>query len=210
MILTIIEKTKKKIWVQIFIIYTRFLLGGVFVFASIIKIKGLRFTSESGEGMPINSVLHFFETLYQSGLNWQFLGWSQLIAGFLLMTQRYAKLGTLVFFPIILNIFFITLSIDFHATLIVTTLMMLANVVLVGWHWNAYRILINQQFVAEEYHPLIQSKTWEITGLVLFIFTSTYRIIYNEYDGFLWFSVSVLIGLVGFLVGLKNHRSIGV
>jgi hypothetical protein len=182
------------------------LLGGVFVFASIIKIKSLRFTSVSGEGMPIDSVLHFFETLYQTGLYWKFLGWSQLIAGFLLMTQRYAKLGSLVFLPIILNIFFITLSLDFNYTIVITGLMLLANLMLASWHWNEYRILINQPVVAEEHGVLMQDKIWEIIGLILFLFTSTYRIIYNQYYGVFWFCISILIGFVGFLVAVRTNK----
>ena len=62
------------------------------------------------DGSPIHSVGHMFETLYQSGLYWKFIGISQLIAAFLLMTQRFSKLGALSFFPIILNIFFIYLE----------------------------------------------------------------------------------------------------
>ena len=206
-ILTILERLKRTAWVQIFIIYTRFLLGGVFVFASIIKIKGLRFTSVSGERMPINSVLHFFETLYQTGLYWKFLGWSQLIAGFLLMTQRYAKLGALMFLPIIVNIFFITLSIDFNYTIIITGMMLLANLMLVSWHWNEFRFLFNQQFVAEEDSAFMKSKIWEVIGMVLFLFTSTYRIIYDQYNVVLWFSISVLIGFVGILAGLRVKKA---
>lgn len=63
-------KIKEKIWAQIFIIYTRYLIGGAFVFASLIKIKGNRFTSDSGAANPIDSAWHFFETLYESGLYW--------------------------------------------------------------------------------------------------------------------------------------------
>ena len=40
---------KNKVWLQIFIIYTRYLIGSAFVFASIVKIKGNRFTTDSGE-----------------------------------------------------------------------------------------------------------------------------------------------------------------
>lgn len=87
---------KQKIWLQIAIIYTRYLIGGAFVFASLIKIKGERFTNVKGAGSPFHSPEHFFETLYQSGVYWQFLGLMQLLAGLLLMTQRYALLGALL------------------------------------------------------------------------------------------------------------------
>jgi uncharacterized membrane protein YphA (DoxX/SURF4 family) len=95
---------KNKIWTQLFIIYSRYLIGGAFVYSSIVKIKGLRFTSADGSSYPINSPFHFFETMYESGVYWKFLGWGQLIAGLLLMTQRYSKLGVLLFVAIISNI----------------------------------------------------------------------------------------------------------
>jgi hypothetical protein len=111
------------------VIYSRYLLGGSFVFASLIKLKGQRFTTDSGAAEPINSSLHYFETMYQSGLYWKFIGLGQLLAGFLLMTQRYSKLGALINFPIIANIFVITLSYYFAFTPIIVGLMLLATVV---------------------------------------------------------------------------------
>ena len=102
------NKLKQNFWANIFIIYTRYLIGGAFVFSSIVKLEGHRFTAKSGANEPINSSFHFFETMYQSGIYWQFIGLGQLVAGALLMTQRFAKLGALVYFPIIVNIFMIT------------------------------------------------------------------------------------------------------
>ena len=93
----IIDRLRQQYWPTIFIIYLRYLIGGAFVFSSIIKIQGHRFTTDSGADYPINSAWHLFETLYQSGLYWSFLGWSQLIAGALLMTQRFAALGAVMF-----------------------------------------------------------------------------------------------------------------
>ncbi|MBO6534282.1 MAG: DoxX family protein [Muricauda sp.] len=134
---------KEKIVPQILIIYIRYLLGGAFVFASLIKIKGLRFTSESGALEPIGSAWHFFETMYQSGLYWKFIGMAQLIAGFLLMTQRFSKLGALINLPIILNVFIITLSYYFAYTPVITGSMLVANLLLIIWEWNEIKILCN-------------------------------------------------------------------
>jgi hypothetical protein len=84
--------------------------------------------------------------------------------------------------------------------------MLLANLMLASWHWNEYRILINQPVVAEEHGVLMQDKIWEIIGLILFLFTSTYRIIYNQYYGVFWFCISILIGFVGFLVAVRTNK----
>ncbi len=200
------EKLKNQVWAQIFIIYTRYLIGGTFVFASLIKIKGLRFTSESGAENPINSAWHFFETLYQSGLYWKFIGLGQLIAGFLLMTQRYSKLGALINLPIILNIFIITLSFDFGYTPVVTGFMLLANILLLLWDWNVLKVLFNRMPTFDGTVRLEQHRIWEIIGLMLFAVTFFYRMLINKYQLFHWFLVCTAVGLLGLFVGFRLFK----
>lgn len=206
-----LQKLKELKWLQIFIIYTRYLIGGTFVFASLIKIKGLRFTRDSGADMPIHSALHFFETMYQSGLYWQFLGFGQLIAGFFLMTQRYSKLGAAAFYPIILNIFVITLSYDFGGTPIITGMLLLANTMLILWDWNNFRIFFNQPLIKDNPNRLEYNIIWQITGLTLFVFTASYRIHTDIYNLFFWFGTCFLIGLSAFIIWIwKSRKSISI
>ena len=199
-------KFKEKVWAQIFIIYTRYLIGGAFVFASIIKIKGNRFTSESGAENPIDSAWHFFETMYQSGLYWKFIGLGQLLAGFLLMTQRFAKLGALVNFPIILNIFVITLSYYFAFTPVVTGLMLLANLMLILWDWNELKVIVNLSPSIDHNKRLEKDVLWSVLGLVLFAFTFLYRMLVDRYNLVLWFAICVLLGLSGLVMGWIRDR----
>jgi hypothetical protein len=192
-------------WIYLTVIYTRFFLGVSFVFAAIIKIKGKRFTSLSGEDDPIHSPAHFFETIYQTGLYWNFLGWTQLIAGFLLLTQRYAKLGAVLYFPIILNIFIITVSLNFNYTFVITTLMLLGNILLLCWHWNELRILVNLPVAATSDAKKENSRVWEMTGLFLFLFTTGYRILYDQYSFLFWLMGSLLIMLIGLIVATRKN-----
>jgi hypothetical protein len=111
---------------QLAVIDTRYLVGGAFVFASLVKIKGHRFTQMEGTVAGHNPG-YFFEMMYQSGLYWQFIGWVQLGAGLLLLTQRYALPGELVYLSIIADIFVITVSCDFGGTPVITGLMLLAG-----------------------------------------------------------------------------------
>ncbi|WP_338768993.1 hypothetical protein WAF17_08950 [Bernardetia sp. ABR2-2B] len=203
-------KIKELKWLQIFIIYTRYFIGGAFVFASLVKIKGHRFVRNSGADMPIDSAWHFFETMYQSGLYWQFLGFGQLLAGFFLMTQRYSKLGAALFYPIILNVFIITLSYEFGGTPFITGLMLLANTMLILWEWNSLRIFFNQPVIQDNSERLEYDTIWQITGLILFVFTASYRIYTDRYNLFFWFGTCFLIGLITFLVWLtkSNKRTI--
>jgi len=105
----LIDKLKTFTFFKLTTIYLRYLIGFAFVFASVVKIKGERFTT-----LPTDTpVGYFFEAMYQTGFYWKFLGWSQLIAGAILMTQRYATVGAMMFFPIILNVTLITHSVNF-------------------------------------------------------------------------------------------------
>jgi uncharacterized membrane protein YphA (DoxX/SURF4 family) len=137
----LISKLKQNIILQIFTISIRYLLGTSFVWASILKIQGRRFTPQSAEHEPINSLNHFFESMYQSGLYWHFIGWGQLMAGFLLMSQIFSTLGAVVFFPLMLNIFIITISFGWVGILPVTLLMLLINVYLLLWDWNKLKFV---------------------------------------------------------------------
>ena len=195
---------KQRLLPQLVIIYTRYLLGGAFVFASLIKIKGHRFTHLSRAAEAINSPLHFFETLYQSGLYWQFLGWAQLLAGLLLLTQRYATLGAVLFLPIIANIFVITISYDFAGTPIITGLMLLATLLLLGWDWNRLRILLNLPVREEATSALFTSRLWEVAGALLFSYTAAYRALTDTYNFLLWAGVCVAVGAAAALVAWRR------
>ncbi|TXD71362.1 hypothetical protein [Aequorivita antarctica] len=200
------QKIKTNICAQIFIIYTRYLIGGCFIFASLIKIKGNRFTSESGALNPIDSAWHFFETLYQSGLYWKFIGISQLLAGFLLMTQKYAKLGALVNFPIIINIFIITLSYSFGFTPLLAAMLLIANMLLIIWDWNEFKMFFNLMPTFDGTQRLENDKLWIRIGLLLFLFTFSYRVLVDNYDVIFWLVICISIGLVGLIVWLSKQK----
>jgi hypothetical protein len=149
--------------------------------------------------------MHFFEVLYQTGLYWQFIGWAQLLAGFLLMTQRYAKLGALVNFPILLNVFVITISMEFGVTPLITGLMLAANLMLLIWHWGELKSLINLPYTPEPKDQEENKPLWAITGLLLFSFTAGYRLIIDFYNPFFWFGLVFLIGFGAFLIRLVQR-----
>lgn len=195
---------REKVVPQLIIIYTRYLIGGAFVFASFIKIKGHRFTAQSGENEPIHSAFHFFETMYQSGLYWRFIGIGQLIAGGLLMTQRFALLGAVANFPILLNVFIITISYDFNATPIITGMMLLANMILLIWDWDKLKPLINQPPKSTAYKTVEHKQLWELIGLILFFFTAFYRIYTDLYSFLFWFITCVVIGMLGLVIAYKQ------
>lgn len=198
---------KQKTIPQLFVIYLRYLIGFAFIFASLVKIQGLRFTAESGAENPINSAWHFFETLYESGLYWRFLGVAQFITGTLLVTQRFAKLGAILFLPIIANVFVITISYDFRGTPIITGLMLLSTLFLIFWDWDSLKVLINQKPTATDKKRLENDAIWVYTGFSLIITTVITKLfIFNKYIIYA-FLLMFLIGVFSFIMGYRKRKN---
>lgn len=145
-----------------FTIFIRCLLATAFIPTGMVKLLGHRFTAISVDS-PIGS---FFEAMYQTGVYWNFLGFCQVAAGVLLLFPRVAHLGALIFLPIIVNIFVITVSMRFGGTPFVTGLMLLAVAFICLWDFHRWRGIITMR-------PLEISITdhkldkWEKLGFVL-------------------------------------------
>lgn len=212
----LIDKLKTFTFFKLTTIYLRYLIGFAFVFASIVKIKGERFTT-----LPTDTpVGYFFEAMYQSGFYWKFLGWSQLIAGVLMMTQRFSTIGALIFFPIILNITLITHSVNFGTgTPTVTTLMLLGTVYLLLWDYGKWIILFKQdhhikldltQFPEDRF---MTHKAWVLAGVAFVVLTiapNFFSLQQHSALPVIWVSSLLLTGIAVFvymMLNLKKFKS---
>ena len=117
---------------------TRGLLALGFLPSGLTKVLGNRFTL-LGVETPVG---FFFEALYQTGGWWRFIGACQLLAALLILIPRTATLGALVYFPIILNIFVIVVSMNFRGTPVVAGLMLLGSTYLLCWDWHRLRAIV--------------------------------------------------------------------
>ena len=123
---------------QRFTVCTRILLAIGFAPAALTKIQGQRFTT-----IPTSDPIgYFFEAMYRTGAYWNFIGWAQLTGALLLLHPRTATLGALLFFPIILNIFVITVALEFTGTWLITGLMLLACTYLLCWDYDRFKPLL--------------------------------------------------------------------
>lgn len=164
---------------QIFTIFIRYLLGTAFVWAGILKMKGVRFEPQSGEHTPIDSLSHLLEAMYRSGFYWHFVGWGQFIAGFLIMSQIFSTLGAIMYFPIILSIFILTTAFESPVFLIMTSSMLLANIYLLLWDWNRLKFIILNKpdnYFDQSTH-FSRKKIWAYVGIFLFTVISIFRVI---------------------------------
>lgn len=133
-----LSKIKSKKIFKYFTVFLRVSLGLSFIYPSIPKILGHRFTLLS----PETQIGYFFEALYQTGLYWHFLGAAQFTAGLCLIVPRLSTLGALLFFPIIVNIFVITLSLPFQGTPFVTSAMLMGCIYLLIWDYDRFKYIL--------------------------------------------------------------------
>src|SRR4028119_2467507 len=131
-------RVRRNRYLKIFTVFTRILLALGFLPSGLTKVRGNRFTILGID----NPVGFFFEAMYRTGFYWRFLGLCQLCAAALLIIPRTATFGALVYFPLILNIFVITVALDFRGTPFITGLMLLANIYLLCWEYGKLKRLI--------------------------------------------------------------------
>ena len=120
------------------VLATRCLFAMAFIPTGWVKFTGHRFTQISVE-TPVGA---FFEAMYQTGGYWQFLGATQVVAGLLMLLPRTATLGAVVFFPVALNIFVVTVALGFRGTPFITGPMLLAATALLAWDWDRLRGIV--------------------------------------------------------------------
>jgi uncharacterized membrane protein YphA (DoxX/SURF4 family) len=130
-------RVRRERLLNIFTVFTRILLALAFTPSGITKVLGNRFTILGLD----NPVGFFFEAMYRTGFYWRFLGLCQLGAALLLLIPRTATIGALVYFPLALNIFVITVSLEFRGTPFITGLMLLANIYLLCWDYDKLKHL---------------------------------------------------------------------
>jgi hypothetical protein len=125
-------------WLVLFTAGTRALLGLAFLPSGFTKVIGHRFTT-----LPTtDSVGYFFDAFFQAEVFYRFVGVAQLVAALLLLHPSTSALGAVLYFPVILNIFAITVAVDFEGTATVTGLMTLACLYLLCWHYDRWKTLL--------------------------------------------------------------------
>lgn len=84
------------------------------------------------------------ERLAEYGLAFfaRFVAFSQVIAGLLLLTQRFATLGAVISFPLFLNILMITISLEWQGTPYVNAVFLAMNTYLLAFDYHKLKYLI--------------------------------------------------------------------
>jgi uncharacterized membrane protein YphA (DoxX/SURF4 family) len=119
------------------VIGTRLFLGAIFFTSGMGKLT-------HGDFPGLIGPVWLAERLEQFGLApWaQFVGWSQVVIGLLLLSQRFATLGAVMLVPMITNILVITISLGWRGTPYVNAVLLLMNLFLLAADWKKLRWLV--------------------------------------------------------------------
>lgn len=191
-------------WLQVFTIYLRYLIGITFVYAFIWKLGDhllIYQPNNLGTETQLNPAF-VFQSIMRIKSLWIAAAYAQLISGILLSTQRFATLGAILFFPVILCIFLITAYVGFKGTREITLLMMLGTVYLLIWDLKKLLpIFINEPDIILDYsntpQPFIHHWWWQLLGGILIVITFLNVLYVNT---FIWLLLCLITGLAGLLV----------
>lgn len=125
-------------WYKYFTIFNRIALAAGFIPSGLTKIIGERFTALSVK----HPMGNYLEALYHTGYYYPFIGYVQVIAAILLLIPRTATLGAVLYFPLILNICILSLSVGFDGSLVTSPLMVLANLYLLCWDYDKLKFIL--------------------------------------------------------------------
>ena len=168
------------------IIGIRFFLGFVFFTAGMGKLT-------QGHYFPLTMFpMSLAKILEPHGLAlWgEFVAWSQVIIGFLLMSQRFATIGAIMSMPLILNIFVITVSLGFGGTPYLNAFLIALNLFLLAADYHKLKFLFMDD--VSEYRPArITRSCWQadalwVVALALCLVAGSY----HEHNRFMTYAVS--------------------
>lgn len=148
-------------------------LEGVRVFLGLIF-----FTAGMSKLMPFPGIIGpvwLEERLAPHGLGFfaRFVAISQIIVGLLLLTRRFATLGAVMLFPLLLCILMVTISLEWQGTPYVNGFLLVLNITLLLSDYPKLKFLIHQDPDRLSQYPLVrknvrQDLIW-VVALVTFV-----------------------------------------
>lgn len=142
-------QAKQNRWLRYFATFNRVALAAGFLPSGYVKIMGERFTDLSNN----HPMGHYLEALHHTGYYYTFIGIFQVTAALLLLIPPTVVLGALLYFPIILNICILSLSVRFDGSLLSSPLMVMANLYLLFWYYDKLKYILPFNRTPEELKP---------------------------------------------------------
>ena len=145
---------------KIIIIILNLILGGMLLFGGIEKftklipaptsmIEQIKKGEEVAPNMEVLKIKNYIFGMKQTNYFWQFLGIIELLAGVLLISQFFSKIGAFIAMPITLNIllFHVFLEPNEIGELFQMLGLLIINIVLIAYTYKIWKsLLINKNF----------------------------------------------------------------
>lgn len=112
----------------------RIAMGLTFIISGLRKMPGVLFTTLT----DTNPVGAYFKAMHETGFYWNAIGYFQIIIGILVFFNRFVVASSLLMMPVTINIFFVSVALNMTGTPIITSAMLLGNMVLMLWHYENY------------------------------------------------------------------------
>lgn len=130
------------------------LLGGKEKFAKPIPaptqmIEQIKKNEEVAPSIEVLKIKNYIFGMKQTNYFWQFLGAIELLAGLLLISQLFSKIGAFIAMPITLNIFLFHVFLEPNdvVELLQTSGLLVINILLIAFTFKIWKpLLINKNF----------------------------------------------------------------
>jgi hypothetical protein len=162
-------QVRRNRWLWYFSIFCRFALAAGFTPAGLVKILGERFASRFSVIHPMGTYLG---ALRHTGYYYTGIDVAQVAAAILLLIPRTVTLGAVLYFPIILNIFILSIAARFDGSFVSSPLMLLANVYIVAWNYDRLKLIF--PFKAGTNHILVEKPKKHNNKFPLRFFTGVF------------------------------------
>lgn len=139
---------------KILIIILNIYVGGFMIYGSLGKFKPtpkpteiIEKVQKGEEVAPSEDILKIKNYIFgmkQSGFFWPFLGIMEFLAGILLVSQVFSRIGAIIALPLTVNIFLFHLFLEGHeiGELLQTFVLLAANIILIGSTYKIWKPLL--------------------------------------------------------------------
>jgi len=135
------QVSKRSRWHARIIVAIRVFLGLIFFTAGMSKL----YFEHQFPGLIGPVWLEERLAAHDLGMYARFIAGSQIVAGLLLFTQRFATLGAILTFPIILNIFMVTVSMKWQGTPYVNFVLLSLNAWLLAYDYHKLKYILTDK-----------------------------------------------------------------
>lgn len=135
------------------------------------------------------------------GLFARFIAWTQVLCGLLLLTYRFRAIGYLILTPMLVNIFFVTMSLNWRGTPYVIGLLLCMNIFLYWYDRQLFYSLIEKETVVPFRN---QAKPWVLMILGMAFIGTILSVSLSLINLKLGWGLSALSLISGIWVGWKK------